>query len=193
LLAGSGYFLLVALAFLVGLDHLRPSGGAKSNDWTAFDHQQFIVSRVVDGDTIHIQRQGSSGETIVRLLGVDAPEMHDPTTGRPAHWAERAKSYVQARADRKNVTIVLEPIETRDRYGRLLAYVYLSDNDCLNIDLVHDGQAYADRRFPHSYHSQYAQAENDARRKQRGLWKGVTEDMMPAWRRAWLHELNRDR
>jgi micrococcal nuclease len=177
-----GYLLVLVLSLTAAREHLGP----KSNDWKRFDHQTFTVSTVVDGDTIHIRDQAGA-DTKVRLVGVDAPELSDPSTGLAAHWAERAMSYLTARANGKNVTLRLEPVQTRDRYGRLLAYIYLTDSDCLNLDLVRDGQAYADRRFKHSYLPQYTQAENEARRKKTGLWKEVTEDQMPPWRRAWLH------
>jgi micrococcal nuclease len=183
--------LLLALA--AGIDRLGGFGRfgkSARDDWTSFDHRSFLVSRVVDGDTIHVRSHAADagkGETIVRLVGIDAPEMIDPATGRPAHWAERATRYVQGRAAGKVVSLRLEPVETRDRYDRLLAYVYLSDGDCLNLDLVRDGQAYAERRHRHSYRPQYEQAESEARRKKRGLWKDVTEQQMPPWRRVWLH------
>jgi micrococcal nuclease len=178
----SGYLILLLLL----ASALHQQFAKKSGDWARFDHQTVAITHVVDGDTIQI-RAADGLETTVRLVGVDAPEMDDPATGRPSHWAERAKAYMTARASGRNVTLRLEPVQTRDRYKRLLAYVYLSDGDCLNLDLVRDGQAYADRRFKHSYLPQYTQAENEARRKQRGLWKDVTEDQMPPWRRAWLH------
>ena len=177
-----GYLILLLLV----ISALHQQLGANANDWSRFDHQSFVVTKVVDGDTIHI-RAPDGNETPIRFVGVDAAEMSDPSTGRPGHWAERAKTYVTARALNKDVTLRLEPVQSRDRYGRLLAYVYLSDDDCLNLDLIRDGQAYADRRFRHSYLPQYAQAENEARRKQRGLWKDVTDDLMPPWRRAWMH------
>lgn len=192
LLAGAGYLLIVALASLFAVEHFGPRSIRARDDWSAFDHQSFVVSKIVDGDTIHIRRSDTNEETTVRLLGIDAPEMIDPATGRPAHWSDRATSYMQARAGGKTVTIRLEPIETRDTYNRLLAYVYLSDTDCLNIAMVRDGHAYAHRRFRHSYRPQYEQAESEARTKLRGLWKDITEDLMPPWRRAWLHERNRD-
>jgi micrococcal nuclease len=178
----SGYLILLLLV----ASALHQQFGKKSNDWTRFDHRTFVVSKVVDGDTIQV-RDADGTDATVRLVGVDAPEMDDPSTGRPSHWAERATAYVTARAEGKSVSLRLEPVQTRDRYERLLAYVYLSDGDCLNFDLVRDGQAYADRRFKHSYLPQYAQTENEARRKQRGLWKDVTEEQMPPWRRAWIH------
>ena len=87
----------------------------------------------------------------------------------------------------------LEPTQTRDKYRRLLAYLYVSDNENLNLSLVHDGQAYADRRFPHTLKPQFEQEENDARTKKRGLWKEVTESQMPAWRQKWLAQLQAGR
>jgi micrococcal nuclease len=188
LLVLCGYLLTIVLLTSVACQHAVSS---RRDDWSVFDQKSAHVTKVIDGDTIDI-RTNDGTVTRVRLLGIDAPEMDDATTNRPAHWAERATNYMKARASDKQITLRLEPIQTRDRYGRLLAYVYLSDTDCLNIDLVRDGQAYADRRFRHSYRPQYEQAENEARKKQRGLWKDVTEEAMPAWRRAWLHSRDRN-
>lgn len=68
----------------------------------------------------------------------------------------------------------------------MLAYVYVGDSDNLNLDLVRDGEAYADRRFRHSMRPQFERAEAEARKANRGLWKEVTEAQMPPWRRDWL-------
>lgn len=186
------YLVVLILSILFGVDQVTKTP-KNSDDWAMFDHKPFRVTKIVDGDTIHIRRPTGDQETIVRLLGVDAPEMNDPTTNQPAHWGLQASKYLYARANDKVVTIRLEPIATRDKYDRLLAYVYLTDSDCVNLALVRDGQAYADRRFKHSYRPQYEQAENEARNKQRGLWKNLTEDQMPPWRRVWLRERNSDR
>lgn len=185
--------LLLILTFLGALAaaYERFSGG--TDDWTRFDHQSFAVSKVVDGDTMDILGPDGLSETRVRLIGIDAPELVDPTTNQPARFAENSAAYLKARLGVRNVTLRLEPVETRDRYGRLLAYIYLTDSDCINIDLIRNGMAYADRRFMHSWRGQYEQAENEARRKERGLWAGLTELDMPPWRRAWLHERSRDR
>ncbi len=192
LLTRGSYLLFVLLALLCLVDWLGGFSGAARDDWTRFDHQTFSVARIIDGDTVIVAPEGTGDETVVRLVGLDAPEMLDPSTGKPAHWAEQSTRYVQARAGGRPVTLRLEPIQTRDRFGRLLAYVYLSDSDCINIDMIRDGQAYADRRFRHSYRPQYEQAESEARRKQRGLWKNLTEQQMPPWRRVWLHARDED-
>ena len=86
------------------------------------------------------------------------------------------------------MTLVLEPLDTRDESGHLLAYVYLSESDDLNLDLIHDGQAYADRRRGHSRHAAFEQAESEARKKSRGLWSEVTIEQQPRWRQEWFRK-----
>ncbi|HMB96368.1 MAG TPA: hypothetical protein VKK61_10040, partial [Tepidisphaeraceae bacterium] len=62
--------------------------------------------------------------------------------------------------------------------------------DCLNADLIHDGEVFADRRFAHSYKPQYEIAENEARRRERGVWYGISDEEMPKWRLKWLASRN---
>ena len=57
-----------------------------------------------------------------------------------------------------------------------------------DLDIVRDGQAYADRRFRHTLRPQFELAEGDARKHARGLWKDVKEEQMPPWRQRWLAE-----
>ena len=173
---------------VLALSAVLDRGGAfrrRGDDWAAFDHKTFLVTHVADGDTLTVRPLTGGPETRVRLLGVDTPELH--SSGSAGHyWARDALEYTRARVGGRAVTLRLETTSTRDRYRRLLAYVYVGDADHLNLDLVRDGQGYADRRFPHSLRSQFEQAESEARRRERGLWKGVTEAQMPPWRRNWL-------
>ena len=168
----------------------QPLPSAGGNDWARFDKQQFLVTRVVDGDTLEVRSPTSGAAADVRMLGVDAPEMNFRKDQPADHWAQRAWEYLKARALNRTVTLQLEPTETRDRYGRLLAYVYLDDAENLNLSLVRDGQAYAHRSFAHTLRRQFEQAEAEARQRGRGLWKDVREDQMPEWRQRWL-ERNR--
>ena len=156
------------------------------DDWRAFDHKAVLVSHVADGDTIVVRPAAGGPETRVRLLGVDTPELHSQSHAGSDYWARQAMRYTQSRVEGRTVTLELEPTRTRDKYRRLLAYVYLAPADNFNLDLVRDGAAYADRRFPHPLRSQFEQAEAEARNKARGLWAGVTESQMPQWRRDWL-------
>lgn len=176
---------------LLGCSSALDNRGAfnyRGDDWANFDHRACLVTKVIDGDTVDVRADRGGAEARVRLLGVDAPELHDRQTNKPDYWADRAAGYLQARAQGKQAVVRLEPTKTRDKYGRLLAYLYVGDNENLNLTLVRDGQAYADRRFPHTYKSQFEQEENGARTKGRGLWKDVKLDQQPAWRRRWLSE-----
>ena len=180
------YGALILLALSAVLDRAGLFRYAGS-DWRAYDHQSFLVTHVIDGDTLEVRPASGGATTRVRLLGVDAPELRSREKGdRPDHWAAQARDYTERRAEGKRVTLRLEATETRDRYRRLLAYVYVADAQQLNLDLVRDGHAYADRRFTHSMRPQFEQAEAEARRKGRGLWEAVTESQMPHWRRQWL-------
>jgi endonuclease YncB( thermonuclease family) len=180
---------VITTLLVLGLSALLDRAGLfryPGDDWANFDHKQFLVSHVADGDTLTVRPAGGGGETRVRLVGVDAPELPGGEGGTAHHWGREAKGYLAGRAERQLVTLRLEPTQTRDKYGRLLAYVYLGADENVNLALVQDGQAYAHRDFPHSLRTQFEQAESEARKKGRGLWETVSEEQMPAWRRRWL-------
>ena len=165
--------LLVALGLLLLWRVFR---GAR-DDYSRFDRRTFFVAAAVDGDTFLLSDRE---HTPVTLLGIDAPDL-------PAdHFATEAAAYLRVRLEGKSVLLKLDGTETRDRAGRLRAYVYLSDTDLLNADIVRDGRAYADRRTKHTFGPIVEQLENEARKKQRGLWEAVTDDQQPQWRQAWL-------
>jgi endonuclease YncB( thermonuclease family) len=170
---------LLLVGASVSFDHVGAFGYAGS-DARRFDHKSVIVTRAIDGDTICVRVPDESTETTVHLLGVDAPDLLD------AHWAVNAANYTAARTKDRSVTLRLDPIGWRNDRRELLAYVFITDADNLNLDLVHDGQAYADRRTGHSLHASFEEAEKDARAKKRGLWKELKDEEQPAWRREWL-------
>ena len=90
------------------------------------------------------------------------------------------------------MTLKLELTQTRNRDGHLLGYLFVTDADNLNLDMIHDGQAFSDRRIKHTFRSVFDQTENDARIKKRGMWKEMTDDQQPVWRREWLKNLKKD-
>jgi len=186
---GSAWGILLLVVSIV-LDHFGVFGH-KGNDWRNLDQQQVVVTKVVDGDTVHVKATVSGAEEKVRLIGIDAPELHFNHKSPPDYWAEQATKYLTDRSLGKTITLKIEPTQTRDRYGRLLGYLYVTDTDNLNADMVRDGQAYADRRFKHTFRPQFEQAEAEARKKQRGLWKNVQKNQMPPWRQKWLDTTNR--
>ncbi len=179
--------IVVAIAGLLGLSQtpLARKKAPSGPDWTRYDQKTARIIRVVDGDTVDVDLPDqSSMATRIRLLGIDAPEMPG------AHFAGRAKDYVAARTRDEVVTIRLDEIETRerDKHGRLLAYVYLPNSECLNESLLRDGMAYAFRSYPHGLSAQFEAAERAARSNRNGLWKDVTVEQMPAWRQEWMKQ-----
>jgi endonuclease YncB( thermonuclease family) len=155
----------------------------RGNDWRRIDQQVYVVAHVIDGNTVELERPGGGGRTRVRLLGIDAP-----VPGSEHPWGEPSRDYLRRRTEGREVVVRLEAPQTRDGQGRVLAYLFLGDQENLNLAMVRDGHAYADRRTGHSLRPQFELAENEARQRGRGLWREVTEEQMPEWRRHWLAE-----
>ena len=152
--------LMVAVAVLVVQlrDHRRT---------TTFGRARVV--RVVDGDTIRV-RLGDRIER-VRYIGVDTPESVKP--GTPVQcYAKRAAAANAALVAGRSVRLVGD-VERRDRYGRLLAYVYREpDGAFVNAQLVRDGYARTLTIAPNVAHAhQLAELAQTARRSGRGLWR----------------------
>lgn len=185
--------LVLILALLAVADHARrrnsPAPETQSGDMARYHGKVFRVTEVVDGDTLHIDApDGKKPHTKIRLWGVDTPEVHN--VDEPMHFGPQASDYAKAVAANQSVRLELVEADTRDRYGRLLAYVYLPDGTMLNERLLEGGYAYADSRFAHPFKAKFARLEKQARDRQAGLWKDVTTKKMPAWRRR-LRESSR--
>jgi endonuclease YncB( thermonuclease family) len=164
---------IVCLIVSVVFAHRRRA----ADDGSRFNHHRFTVTDAIAGDLLRIHTE--AGEEIVQLLGVAAPRGDE-------HWAENARVYTANRLVGKTVALLLEPPQTRDSDGHLLAYVYPLDVDNINIDMVKDGMAYADRRMTVLMSPQFDLSESEARHKFRGLWKDLRSESMPPWRREWL-------
>ena len=128
--------------------------------------QAGTVSNVVDGDTLDVVLAGGKRER-VRLIGIDTPE-------RGACFAAKATSRARALAQGKRVVLKGDATQaTRDRYGRLLAYVWLPGGKDLGYQLVAGGFAKVyvyDRAFQRL--SAYRNAEASAKRATAGQWRG---------------------
>jgi micrococcal nuclease len=164
---------------------------ALARDFEKYHGKTFTVVKVVDGDTIDINiPDGEYKHTRIRLWGIDAPEIEEPNTP-PAYFGPEAAEFAKKLSYKKNVTIYLdENNDTRDKYGRLLAYVKLPDGRFLNEVTLSEGYAYADWRFHHSLYHKYKQLEAAARRQKKGLWLNVTLEQMPEWRQDRIKNQN---
>jgi micrococcal nuclease len=126
------------------------------------------VVKVVDGDTIHVQL-GSVREK-VRYIGVDTPETKHPS--KPVQcFGQKASDFNEELVGGERVRLVRD-VEPRDRYGRLLAYVYrVRDGLFVNAELVRLGYAQPLTIAPDVRHAErFAALAREAREQERGLW-----------------------
>ena len=127
------------------------------------------VIEVIDGDTIRVRISGSVEK--VRLIGVDTPETKHPDKGVECYGPEASAKTAELIGPGTIVRLERD-LATRDRYGRLLAYVYrVSDSLFINETLIVEGYA---RALPFDdtplFHDRFARAEDRARSTSVGLW-----------------------
>lgn len=128
-----------------------------------------VVQEITDGDTLVCER-----DTRVRLLLIDAPEMDQGVFG------DSAKAALQRLAPIGSQVRLELDVQVRDRYGRLLAYVYGEDGTFLNERLVRRGYAVVSVYPPNIRHvEQVRAAAEDARRDSVGLWREGAFECLP--------------
>jgi micrococcal nuclease len=129
----------------------------------------YTVTRIVDGDTIVVHIDGK--DESLRLIGVDTPEINDSRTGVQC-FGKEASEYTKSILTGKKVRIEKDATQgERDKYKRLLAYVFREDGLSVNKSLVEEGFAHEyTYDTPYKYQSQFKAAEVRAREEERGLW-----------------------
>jgi micrococcal nuclease len=129
----------------------------------------YKVTKVTDGDTIHVEIDGRN-ET-VRLIGINTPETVDPRRAVECFGKEasaRMKEIVSGQIVRLEYD---DSQALRDTYGRLLAYVYLEDEQMINRKMVAEGYAYEYTYMtPYRYQKEFRDAQRLAQSAERGLW-----------------------
>lgn len=129
------------------------------------------IVKVVDGDTVKVDLDGQI-ETI-RLVSVDAPESVAP--GQPVGCLGKESARFLKNLLLNQSTLYLQKDQTqsdRDRYGRLLRFVFLSDGRDAGLELLKVGLAAAKlySRQPHQHWSVYQEAEMGAKNQRLGIW-----------------------
>ena len=138
------------------------------------NHDFAGVTRVIDGDTIHV------GDTRVRLDGIDAPESTQTckrATGEDWACGTEATHAMRLMAEGRDVVCRNHGL---DKYGRTLGTCFV-DGRNINAEMVKLGLAWAYVK----YSTAYTTEEADARRAKRGVWQG---DAVAPWdfrARAW--------
>jgi micrococcal nuclease len=171
--------LLPACAPSVDLSHQAPATWAEEPG----GHERATVVRVIDGDTAEVRITGrvdgpgaglaEVGKTYpVRFLGIDTPESVKP--GSPVEcFGREASAATKALLEGRSVRLV-DDVEERDGYDRLLRYVYIGD-EMANARLVANGYAAVYTYPPNVRHSDLlVQLQREARGGDRGLWSPDT-------------------
>jgi len=122
------------------------------------------VVGVSDGDTIKVLKDGR--QVKIRLAAIDCPEKGQP-------YGQKAKRFTADMVAGKVVKIW--PTDT-DRYGRIVAFIFVGDKN-LNKELLSSGLAWHYKKY--SRDPELAKLEFEARSKKIGLWK--EPDPVPPW------------
>ncbi|MDR1778901.1 MAG: thermonuclease family protein [Clostridiales Family XIII bacterium] len=131
------------------------------------------VTKVADGDTFTID----TGDK-VRLIGVDTPESVSPTAEKNVPFGKEASDYTKSQLLGKTVYLEFD-VQEKDRYGRLLCYVYLADGTFYNLHLVEEGYARVMTVPPNVAHEEdFVAAEDKAKKAGLGVWEDY-ENIFP--------------
>jgi micrococcal nuclease len=150
--------------------NLAEPGRCEDVDFTRLVRAEVVDH--VDGDTVRVRLQNPPGglglvETI-RLIGVDTPETVHPRRDVEEFGVE-ASEYTKSRLFGKTVYLAFD-WDLRDRYGRLLAYVYTDDKICHNAEIIRQGYGHAYTRFSFRFMDEFRGYEQEARNGKKGLW-----------------------
>jgi micrococcal nuclease len=164
------HFVVVITVLVTGLGACgRPAATVGRPAAAAAPAGTATIVRVVDGDTLKVNVGGHNDR--VRLIGIDTPESVKPNTPVQC-FALEASARTKALLHQGEVIRLVRDAEARDRYGRLLAYVYRQrDGLFVNLALVKDGYA-APYTFPPNvaHVDEFVTAGRQAREANRGLW-----------------------
>ena len=171
--------LTVAVAFYVGSKFLYIPAKPRVSP----EREMAFVQRVVDGDTLKL-----SDKRRIRLIGVDTPELHYSEKllrdSKRTHknieaiqaLGAKAADFTRELCEGKNVRIETD-VRKLDKYGRLLAYIYLEDGTFVNAKILEEGYGQVMTIPPDvKYADYFLKLEREARKNGKGLW-GITDNM----------------
>lgn len=160
-------------ASLIYSGYIANSAGQKQNSISANSPQSKVV-KVIDGDTAQIEINGQI--KTVRYIGMDTPEIVDPRKTVQCFGRE-ASARAHELLDNQIVQLEFDKlVGEQDKYGRLLAYVILSDGKIYNKQMIAEGYAkeytYQDQEY--KYQADFKSAQVDAESASLGLWSQST-------------------
>lgn len=165
-----GWSAVLALLIAAGLWWAGQAGWLGQGAGTLESRQPglYAIDHFVDGDTVAVDMNGRVES--VRFIGIDTPETHKPDTPVQC-YGPAAAAYTKNLIGRSKVRLVSDSLSTdRDRYDRLLRYVYLPDGTLVNERLVKEGYAFYYPYFPFSKSGAFSADQKAAMAGDKGLW-----------------------
>lgn len=151
--------LLTAILLSAVADHLRAQNRT-GDDWLHFDGHSVQYLRATAPDSIAVQ-DASDQITIVHILGIRSAT---------PDWDARAQARLDSLLTARTITIHLEPTQTRDPAGDLLADVFTDTNQLLAAQLVAEGLMRPDPLSRCTFYADILRSQSQARKKRLGIW-----------------------
>lgn len=157
---------IIGFASLVFVISFQPIGSQPA--FAATKQTFYKVTKVIDGDTIQVNI-GSKKEK-VRLIGIDTPETVDPRKSVQC-FGKEASQKAKKLMSGKSVRLEADATNSnKDKYNRLLRYVYLKNGTFVNEYMVKEGYAFVYLQFPFQYMTEFKQYQSEAQSASKGLW-----------------------
>lgn len=162
-------FSLVIALVIVGLGYASEASPTIKQKLTTLSPGTYRVTAFHDGDTIDVMVDGKT-ETI-RFIGVDTPETHDPRKAVQC-FGKAASQYTKDLIGNQPVRLEADPLSSnRDRYNRLLRYIYLPDGRLVQAEIIKNGYGFAYTSFPFTKIDEFTLLQRQAREQNKGLWQ----------------------
>lgn len=139
------------------------------------------IVKIIDGDTYKVSYNGKTEN--IRLIGIDTPESRANSKAKKdakktgvnvkaiTTLGKQATQYIKSLIEPGDQIKIEFDVQERDRYGRILGYVYLEDGTFLNEKIIREGYAQVMTVPPNvKYQDKFLIAQQEARDNNRGLW-----------------------
>ncbi|MCS7215692.1 MAG: thermonuclease family protein [Thermodesulfovibrio sp.] len=153
-------FLIVTILLLT---YITNACGSKNSNY-------YKVTEINDGDTVTIIKESFLGIFVktekIRLIGIDAPELAQEP------WGVRSKNYLRKIIRESDWQVKIElDVQHRDKYGRILAYLWDKNGNMINYMMIRNGYAMVYTIPPNvKYVESFLEAQRLARDEKRGIW-----------------------
>ncbi len=152
----------------------RTAPEGKKSDGT----DSVYIERIVDGDSVEANIRGKKEQ--IRFIGIDAPELSQ----KP--WGKRSRKFLEDMISASGWQLRIEyDVEKRDKYDRILAYLWSRDNKLINEEILSNGYAVLFTFPPNVRHvDRLRSAQVIARENKRGIWgKGGLKQLPSDYRK----------